>query len=162
MNPRAHRVLASLLLGACCGGFAGCGGPFPVGGPGELESVDPGRSVDRLDPREPLVVAQRGAPPDTCDDPFPALVVMAADAEGNTVVPDRVEIFRGAESLGALLCGDYECVTSDLETGTYRVVATLGNQRLERQAVSVQNSYACSHEVAQIRFTFRAPGDRPE
>jgi hypothetical protein len=93
--------------------------------------------------------------PDTCDDPFPALVVTAADSAGNRIVPDRVEVFRGAESQGALSCGDYECVTSDLPTGTYRVVATLGNERLEQGEISVENSYACSHEVTQIRFTFQ-------
>jgi len=160
MNPRAHRVLASLMLAVCCGGFAGCSRPFPLECPNELAASGPGRFVHHHDPRKPWLVAQGGAPRDSCDDPFPALVVTATDATGNTVVPDRVEIFRGTQSLLVLPCGDYECVSSDLEPGTYRVVATLGNQRLERQAVSVENSYACSHEVTRLRFSFRAPGDR--
>lgn len=161
MNPHARCILASLMLAVCYGGVAGCGRPFPLDFPDKLEASDPDRFAQRRDPRKPWVVAQGEAPRESCDDPFPALIVTATDATGNTVVPDRVEIFSGARSLLVLSCGDYECVSSDLEAGTYRVVATLGNQRLERQAVSVENSYACSHEVTRLRFSFQAPGDRP-
>ncbi len=87
-----------------------------------------------------------------CDDAPPALCVTAA-LGGEPVVPDSVEV-QDAEHSVVLDMSEDEC-TWDLASGSYVVVATLGEETVAEPAL-VENSYACSHETTELELIFGA------
>jgi hypothetical protein len=96
-----------------------------------------------------------GCGSDGCDDPTPALCVRPRDAQGNPAMPTRVEVFQGAASVETIACaeGGFECCSSSIKTGEYRIEVELGGV-VQTREVSVVNNYNCSHPVAEETFTF--------
>jgi hypothetical protein len=96
-----------------------------------------------------------GCSSDGCDDPTPALCVHPRSAQGSPIVPTRVEAFQGGKSVEKIQCSQdgFECCSSGIETGTYRVEVEV-NGMVQARDVSVTNTHDCSHPVANETFTF--------
>lgn len=113
-------------------------------------------------------VATSEAPPDTtsvtvldtagpngCDDPYPSLCVEGETLEGDALLPDSMRVLGidTREEVFAMDCGAYDCCTTAVQTGSYTVEATLGEETLS-QDTDVENSNACDHEVTTLTYVF--------
>ncbi|MCP4805141.1 MAG: hypothetical protein GY913_04480 [Proteobacteria bacterium] len=90
-----------------------------------------------------------------CDDPYPSLCIDGETLEGDALLPDSMRVldFDTREEVFAMDCGAYDCCTSDVQTGSYTVEATLGEETLS-QDTDVENSNACDHEVTTLTYVF--------
>lgn len=94
--------------------------------------------------------------PDTgnlgCDDAWPALCVTATLGD-EVVVPDSLELQDAEQTVVAEMTGE-EC-TWEPPTGSYVVVGSYEGETVA-EPVLVENSFACSHETAEVELVFGA------
>ena len=89
---------------------------------------------------------------DGCDDPFPAMCGSGQTLEGDPVVLDTLAVTDGANE-EEYTCAETECCLYDLAPGTYAFTGTYAGESVSEEA-TVDNSYACDHEVTYLTFTF--------